>query len=150
VAKIGKPADQTRDPATVVTALNILRADLETLASSVAAGQLAPNQVSASLAAAVDHVHQLLTDLARQPDSALATQSVRREATALLLEVLTPRERQVTNAVLNHGTTALAAHALGMSEATLGHHRSNILRKLRATNFTQIARMIADEAQTAG
>jgi DNA-binding CsgD family transcriptional regulator len=141
VPRLPDPPRPTRGSVDLVKRLGKLRDDLEKLGAAVSSGKVAPNAIAQTLASAVDDVHQLFADLARQPD---AGQSVRRSAASFLLDALTPRERQVADAVLNHGTTAIAAHALGMSEATLGHHRSNILHKLRATSFTQIARMLAE------
>lgn len=122
--------------------------DLAALRSAVQAGSMAPREVIAGLdrtAAQVTDVTKALA--AADPGSAAAMRSA---AAAMVLDILTPRERQVAEAVLSHGTTARAAHAIGMSEATLGHHRSNILRKLKATNFAQIARLIAADSTTGG
>lgn len=122
-----------------IAVLERLRAELHALRREVNDGMIAPKTVDHRLGLCVDHLHDALVALARQDGSGVA----RDDAAITLLDLLTPRERNVASAVINHGTTARAAHALGMTDATLGHHRSNILRKLRVSTFAQVARLIA-------
>lgn len=104
-------------------------------------GELAPNAISERLGVIAGIVQALTLDLARTPGAYGGIADI--EAAALIGQVLTPREREVAAAVLKHGTSARAAHALGMSQSTLGHHRSNILRKLGVSSFAQIASFVA-------
>lgn len=112
------------------------------------AGALAPVAVGDKLDRLTEAVQAIMVELARACDGQGG--SVRREAVAALADLLTPRERDVARSVLSHGTSALAAHALGMSQSTLGHHRSNILRKLGANSFAQVASLLGADADQAG
>lgn len=134
-ARLGDPPGDTNP----IAALERLRAELHALRREVTDGMIAPKAVDHRLGLCADHIHDALVALARQDGLGVA----RDTAATALLDLLTPRERDVASAVISHGTTARAAHALGMTDATLGHHRSNILRKLRVSTFAQVARLIA-------
>jgi DNA-binding NarL/FixJ family response regulator len=121
--------------------LSQLRNDLCTLQSAVGAGDISPMATSIQLGQLVEAIQAMLAELAKAPDGDMAL--IRGEASAALFDLLTPREREVAQAVLTYGTSVLAAHTLGMSTSTLGHHRSNILRKLGANSFAQVASILA-------
>ncbi|WP_375401828.1 LuxR C-terminal-related transcriptional regulator [uncultured Sphingomonas sp.] len=120
-----------------------LRHELLALRNEVGAGALAPVAVTDKLDRLAEAVQDLLIELARTSDG--QDGFARSEAAAALAELLTPREREVARAVLTHGTSALAAHALDMSQSTLGHHRSNILRKLGVNSFAQVAFLLGPD-----
>lgn len=132
------PGDPPGDTNPIAT-LERLRAELHTLRCEIADGMIAPKAVDHRLGLCTDHLHEVLVALARLDGLGVA----RDAAATALLDLLTPRERDVANAVISRGTTARAAHALGITDATLGHHRSNILRKLGVSTFAQVARLIA-------
>jgi FixJ family two-component response regulator len=132
------------DGVTLVSTLNDIREEMFALKQGVDAGLVAPTMIVSRLSDVIERTNTVISELSRLPDMSEAEQrGVRKQAAMALLDVLTPRERQVANAVLQHGTTARAAYALSMSEATLGHHRSNILRKLKVASFAQIAPLFA-------
>jgi DNA-binding NarL/FixJ family response regulator len=132
----------------VVPILDVIRSELFALKQGVEGGSIAPTIIVSRLSDLVDRVQDAMSALSHLPDLTTEQRDViRKQASISLLDALTPRERQVADAVLIHGTTARAAYALNMSEATLCHHRSNILRKLHAANFTQIARLFLNGAR---
>lgn len=121
-------------------ALAALRQEIDALRRAVTKGELAPKAITQGLDRLAALVQALALSLSHGPGARGIAEV---EAGAIVAQLLTPREREVAAAVLRHGTSARAAHALGMSQSTLGHHRSNILRKLGASSFAQMASLIA-------
>jgi DNA-binding NarL/FixJ family response regulator len=56
--------------------------------------------------------------------------------------LLTPREREIMNLVLEGHTSRMIASILSVSLKTVEAHRSNVLRKLGVRNSTQLAAVV--------
>lgn len=72
------------------------------------------------------------SDLARREIAALS------RAQMLLYASLTARERQVFKLVVEGALNKQIAFDLGISEVTVKLHRSNVMKKMRASNFNQL------------
>ena len=64
-------------------------------------------------------------------------------------EFLTPREREVMARVVTGRLNKQTAGDLGVSEITVKVHRSQVMRKMRASSLPDLARM-ADKLKIAG
>jgi FixJ family two-component response regulator len=89
-------------------------------------------------------------DLLDAVNLGLARDRVRREQNEALgalrarFEALTPRERTIMIEVAHGRLSKQIAGDMGITEATVKVHRSNIMRKMRVTSVTQLCR-IADK-----
>jgi FixJ family two-component response regulator len=54
---------------------------------------------------------------------------------------LTPREREIMTLVITGRPTKQIAHQLKLSDVTVKVHRSQVMRKMRATSLVELARM---------
>lgn len=73
----------------------------------------------------------------------------------MLLDTLTPRERQVFEFVVRGKLNKQAAHALGIAERTIKEHRKHIFEKLGARSIADLVSLaerlgvLSDDAETA-
>lgn len=84
-------------------------------------------------------LHQYLTEIPswNPPAAQLYPQTSLDQRQASMIDPLTPRERQILLFMGEGHPNKVAAHRLGLSEATVKFHLRNIYRKLRAQNRTQ-------------
>jgi FixJ family two-component response regulator len=54
---------------------------------------------------------------------------------------LSPRERELLDAIVLGSSTKMIADRLGISARTVDHHRANLMEKMRATNVADLVRM---------
>jgi two-component system response regulator FixJ len=59
-------------------------------------------------------------------------------------ELLTPRECQVLKLLVDGLPSKLIAHELGISTRTAEHHRSAVMRKMKARTLSHLVRMALD------
>ena len=90
---------------------------------------------------AVEAVHLVCVGGTFAPPAALLSQSSRPQGTAgePLIEGFTQRQSQILNCLRRGMANKLIAYELNMCESTVKVHVRNIMRKLNATNRTQVA-----------
>jgi two-component system, LuxR family, response regulator FixJ len=80
----------------------------------------------------------------------LETLKNRRDAAAMVVEradvrtriaSLSPRERELLDAIVMGSSTKMIADRLGISPRTVDHHRANLMEKMRAANVADLVRM---------
>ncbi|WP_156842677.1 response regulator transcription factor [Novosphingobium aquimarinum] len=79
-----------------------------------------------------------------ESDAAAGSQPLRRAVASGLLDKLTPREREVLNAVTSGMTNKLIGNALGISPRTVEIHRANAFDKIGARNTSEAVRVALD------
>jgi DNA-binding NarL/FixJ family response regulator len=144
---------QPRPPSVIVlTTFNADELVLRALQAG-AAGFLLKDSAPADIVAAIQAVHagegSLSPAIARRLISLVADNAdatARREHALRRLESLTPRERQVADAVAQGDSNADIAARLYMSVATVKAHVSRLLSKLDAENRVQIALQVQEAA----
>lgn len=107
-----------------------------------------PMSVRAMKAGAVDFLTKPFKDqdildavaTAMERDAARRLQSVQSEAVVLLAGNLTPREREVMQAVVKGLMNKQIAHELGISEVTVKLHRGNVMRKMEVRSVAELVR----------
>lgn len=107
-----------------------------------------PMSVRAMKAGAVDFLTKPFRDqdildavgAAIERDTVRRRQSARYEAVRLLAENLTPREREVMEAVVKGLMNKQIAHELGISEITVKLHRGNVMRKMEVRSLAELVR----------
>ncbi|MDP9771267.1 UNVERIFIED_ORG: FixJ family two-component response regulator [Rhizobium sp. SORGH_AS 755] len=77
---------------------------------------------------------------AMERDASRRRESAQNEAVASLAEQLTPREREVMNAVVRGLMNKQIAYELGISEVTVKLHRGNVMRKMEARSVADLVR----------
>jgi DNA-binding NarL/FixJ family response regulator len=144
---------QPRPPSVIVlTTFNADELVLRALQAG-AAGFLLKDSAPADIVAAIQAVHagegSLSPAIARRLISLVADNAdatARHEHALRRLESLTPRERQVADAVAQGDSNADIAARLYMSVATVKAHVSRLLSKLDAENRVQIALQVQEAA----
>jgi DNA-binding NarL/FixJ family response regulator len=144
---------QPRPPSVIVlTTFNADELVLRALQAG-AAGFLLKDSAPADIVAAIQAVHagegSLSPAIARRLISLVADHAdatARHEHALRRLESLTPRERQVADAVAQGDSNADIAARLYMSVATVKAHVSRLLSKLDAENRVQIALQVQEAA----
>jgi two-component system response regulator FixJ len=71
-----------------------------------------------------------------------------RTETAKRLELLTPRERQVLELLVEGLPSKLIAHRLGISTRTAEHHRAAVMKKMEARTLSHLVRMALELQQS--
>lgn len=107
-----------------------------------------PMSVKAMKAGAVDFLTKPFKDqdildavaTAMERDSARRQQNAQSEAVASLAGSLTPREREVMQAVVKGLMNKQIAYALGISEVTVKLHRGNVMRKMDVRSVAELVR----------
>ena len=107
-----------------------------------------PMSVRAMKAGAVDFLTKPFKDqdildavaAAMERDAARRRQSAQSEAVASLAASLTPREREVMDAVVKGLMNKQIAYKLGISEVTVKLHRANVMRKMEARSVAELVR----------
>jgi len=107
-----------------------------------------PMSVRAMKAGAVDFLTKPFRDqdildavtAAMERDAARRRQSAQCEAVASLAGRLTPREREVMEAVVKGLMNKQIAHELGISEVTVKLHRGNVMRKMEVRSVAELVR----------
>jgi FixJ family two-component response regulator len=107
-----------------------------------------PMSVRAMKAGAVDFLTKPFRDqdildavgAAIERDAVRRRQSARYEAVRLLAENLTPREREVMEAVVKGLMNKQIAHELGISEITVKLHRGNVMRTMEVRSLAELVR----------
>ena len=115
-----------------------------------------PMSVKAMKAGAVDFLtkpfrNQDILDAvsaAIERNAADRKQAAATEAVVVLVQSLTPREREVMHAVVKGLMNKQIAYDLGISEITVKLHRGNVMRKMQARSLADLVRL-AEIAQTA-
>jgi two-component system, LuxR family, response regulator FixJ len=64
-----------------------------------------------------------------------------REAVRVRIATLSPRERELLDAIVLGSSTKMIADRLGISARTVDHHRANLMEKMRAANVADLVRM---------
>ena len=64
-----------------------------------------------------------------------------------VVELLTPRERQVLAQVIAGASNKVAGRSLGISPRTIEVHRAHIMEKLGAKNAADLVRIALDQEQ---
>jgi len=109
-----------------------------------------PLAVRAMAAGAVDFLEKpfddtrLLSSIVRALQIGKQNQSRAEEAAAArnLLGLLTPRERDVVDGLVNGYPNKLIAHELGISPRTVEIHRANLMDKLQVRSLSDIVRLV--------
>lgn len=109
-----------------------------------------PLAVRAMKAGAVDFLEKpfddelLLDSIRRALDmgSRSRTRSAESQAARQMLELLTPRERLVLDKLVTARSNKVAAHELGISPRTVEIHRAHIMDKTRASNLSDLVRLV--------
>jgi len=57
------------------------------------------------------------------------------------IATLSPRERELLDAIVLGSSTKMVADRLGISPRTVDHHRANLMEKMRAINVADLVRM---------
>jgi two-component system response regulator FixJ len=57
------------------------------------------------------------------------------------IAILSPRERELLDAIVLGSSTKMVADRLGISPRTVDHHRANLMEKMRAINVADLVRM---------
>jgi len=57
------------------------------------------------------------------------------------IAILSPRERELLDAIVQGNSTKIVADRLGISPRTVDHHRANLMEKMRAINVADLVRM---------
>ncbi|MCJ9696456.1 response regulator transcription factor [Rhizobium sp. PRIMUS64] len=107
-----------------------------------------PMSVRAMKAGAVDFLTKPFKDqdildavaAAMERDAARRRQSALSEAVASLVGSLTPREREVMEAVVRGQMNKQIAYALGISEVTVKLHRGNVMRKMEVRSVAELVK----------
>jgi FixJ family two-component response regulator len=107
-----------------------------------------PMSVRAMKAGAVDFLTKPFRDqdildavgAAMERDAVRRRQSARYEAVRSLADNLTPREREVMEAVVKGLMNKQIAHELGISEITVKLHRGNVMRKMEVRSLAELVR----------
>jgi FixJ family two-component response regulator len=107
-----------------------------------------PMSVKAMKAGAIDFLTKPFKDqdildavaTAMERDSARRQQNAQSEAVASLAGSLTPREREVMQAVVKGLMNKQIAYALGISEVTVKLHRGNVMRKMDVRSVAELVR----------
>jgi FixJ family two-component response regulator len=107
-----------------------------------------PMSVRAMKAGAVDFLTKPFKDqdildavaAAMERDAARRRQSAQSEAVASLAGSLTPREREVMEAVVQGLMNKQIAYKLGISEVTVKLHRGNVMRKMEVRSVADLVR----------
>jgi len=107
-----------------------------------------PMSVQAMKAGAIDFLTKPFKDQdildavveAMERDAARRRQSAQSEAIASLAGSLTPREREVMEAVVTGLMNKQIAYKLGISEVTVKLHRGNVMRKMEVRSVADLVR----------
>ncbi|MBB3543390.1 MULTISPECIES: response regulator transcription factor [unclassified Rhizobium] len=107
-----------------------------------------PMSVRAMKAGAVDFLTKPFKDqdildavaTAMEHDTARRRQSAQSKAVASLAGNLTPREREVMDAVVKGLMNKQIAYELGISEVTVKLHRGNVMRKMEVRSVAELVR----------
>lgn len=107
-----------------------------------------PMSVRAMKAGAVDFLTKPFKDqdildavaAAMKRNAAHRLESSQSEAAALLAGSLTPREREVMEAVVEGLMNKQIAYKLGISEVTVKQHRGNVMRKMEVRSVPELVR----------
>ncbi|CAN7734559.1 response regulator transcription factor [Rhizobium sp. LjRoot258] len=107
-----------------------------------------PMSVRAMKAGAVDFLTKPFKDqeildavaTAIERDAVRRRQNAQSQAVALLAESLTPREREVMEAVVRGLMNKQIAYELGISEVTVKLHRGNVMRKMEVRSVAELVR----------
>ncbi len=69
------------------------------------------------------------------------TLSLERKSVRERLVRLSPRERELLDAIIRGNSTKMIANRLKISARTVDHHRANLMEKMRASNVADLVRM---------
>ena len=108
-----------------------------------------PDSVAAMKAGATDFLEKPADpdDLVRAVRAAIAVDRRRRRESAEMAEIeervslLTPRERQVFERVVQGRLNKQIAHELGVSEKTVKVHRGRVMEKMQTASLADLARL---------
>jgi FixJ family two-component response regulator len=108
-----------------------------------------PMSVKAMKAGAVDFLTKPFRDqdildaisAAMDKDAARRREAEASDAVAVLVRTLTPREREVMDAVVQGLMNKQIAYNLGISEITVKLHRGNVMRKMQAKSLADLVRL---------
>jgi len=111
-----------------------------------------PVAVQALKKGAVDFIEKPFSDqvLLDQIQNAIAEDALtrqkraKREAAASRLVLLTPREREVMNAVIAGKLNKVIARELGISQKTVEFHRAHVMEKMGVNSVAELVRFVID------
>lgn len=117
-----------------------------------------PLAVRAMKAGAIDFIEkpfddtQLLASVGRALEAGLRTRNKSAEISAArkLLDLLTPRERDVLDKLVRGRSNKVAAYELEISPRTIEIHRAHIMDKLKAVNLSDLVRIVLAAGAEAG
>jgi len=122
---------------------NVLRA-LRAGASGFLLKDSSPAKISDAIRAVTEGEPMLSPNITRRLIEHAVTEAGSFERARRKLESLTPREREVANAIAQGKPNSAIAAELYMSVATVKAHTSRLLTKLNLGNRTQIALLVHD------
>ena len=80
--------------------------------------------------------------------AATGAQALQRHAVRERIAGLSPRERELLEAIVRGNSTKMIANRLNISARTVDHHRANLMNKMQAANVADLVRMAVEAEYT--
>jgi two-component system response regulator FixJ len=130
--KIRQPAAPAPCPVIVVTG----RGSVKTAVQSMKLGAIDFLEKPFAVDVLVTLVQEAISRHAQEIALAAENASVRER-----IAKLSPRERELLDAIVQGRSTKMIADSLGISARTVDHHRANLMQKMSADNVADLVRM---------